>query len=320
MDPMARGKSKKKATKPRAPQPRPAKSSKPKRRRGRKKKRGGKQVRFPRVVDATGKTARLAYRGLSANNIRNLQKGDRPIFTAQKPDGTASALQHIVDDSEDSGWLSFEQGGLGISAGKYAAKPVDAETKKPRDVEIRNRRFLKQAKSYAMKSRKEDTADTNRIGYVGGILPTAGSERLDVSTEAMAKAHFKPDEARDEEARRKRAWAVKLAKADREVLVKPGRAGISGAQVPFMAKVQEVPREYYNKHLHRQTSTKALGLYKSSRGKPVFHKVQIQGESSYRFAIPPADRRSMDDEDSEMSDIESMNLTDYDGLSDDEGD
>jgi hypothetical protein len=277
----------------------------------------GKQISFPRVVGrADDREADLAYRGMSVNNIRNLQKGDAPVFTVQNPMGTASAIEHIVDDSETSPFLSFEAGGLGISAGKYAPKPVEPRTNKPLGVEERAGGFLKQAKSYKEASRREHAA-AKRMGYIAGITATAGTERLDVSDTAKAERAFIPRRGVETERQRK---AVDLAVADREVLVKPGRAGIAPAQVPFVAKMQEVDKAYYEKHLTRQTSSKRLGYFKGFDADPIYSKIQVrpqeEGNDQYKFEVPDDLRRADDDSESEMSDIDEMNFEDFDDVED----
>lgn len=252
-----------------------------------------KQMSAPEVEGTN-----LYFRGMSVNNVRNLTKGKEVIFNAQNPEGKASPEQHIVDDDKDSPYLSFETEGLKISAGKYAPKPVDPKTKKPLDVK-EEKGFLKQEKSYAKKS-KQKHPDAKRIGYVGGIIPPVGT--LDFSTKEKANALKSPK-------------AQSLAIADKEVLVKPGIGGIKKDQVPFVAKVQEVPEDYYIKNIGNQTEKNALGYYKSTKGKPVYYKIQIASEhsdKSYKFNIPLELKREEDDSDSEMSDIESMEFSDWD--------
>lgn len=277
----------------------------------------GKQVHFPGVVGrGDNAPADLVYRGMSVNNVRNMQKGKPAIFTAQNPGGKASAIDHIVKDDPDSPYLSFEAGGLGISAGKYAAKPVAPDTHKPFGVEKMKGGFLKQEKSYVSKSRK-DYPKAKRIGYVGGISKNAGMDRLDVSDKAKAEAAFNPPAHYSDNPRSK---AAALAVADREVLVKPGKEGIGRQHMPLVAKVQEVTEAYYRKHLARQTSRKALGYYKRFESDPVYSKIQIpnqEGNNGYKFAIPKDLRRAGDDSEDEMSDIESVNLGDYE--SDEDG-
>lgn len=269
----------------------------------------GKQTRFPGVVaSANDAPADLVYRGMSINNIRNLQKGNEAVFTAQAPSGEATPLQHVVDDSEASPYLSFEGGGLDVSAGKYAPKPVGAD-RKPLGVTRKPDGFLKQEKSYTQQSRL-DHPDAKRIGYVGGITRDAGSARLDVSDELKARHAFGTAQGETSERREK---AVDLATADREVLVKPGLAGIAPAKVPFVSKVKEVNEAYYRKHVARQTSHKALGYFKRYGGTPTYLKLQIpDSHPEYKFGISADLRRDDDDSESEMSDIEDIDLSDYD--------
>jgi hypothetical protein len=264
-----------------------------------------KQMHFPKVVVRDGEGVSeaddLIYRGMSVNNIRNLQRDEGVVFSAQNPGGTASPEEHIVNDSPESPFLSFEAKSLAISAGKYAAKPVNPDSKKPLGVEKKEGGFLKQHKSYTADSRRRFPT-AKRIGYVGGIKPE-GKETADYSTETKASA------LTDERARN-------LAVADAEILVKPGEGGISKTDVPFVAKVQEVTPEYYEAHVAKQSARKALGYYKPTGGPPVYHKIQIPSKytgEEYEFAIPEELRRASDDED--MSDIESMGFSD-----DEEGD
>lgn len=268
----------------------------------------GKQTRFPAVVKSGDDSpAELDYRGMSVNNILNLQRGHGAVFTAQDPKGTATPLAHVVDDSETSPYLSFELGGLDISAGKYAPKPVDADNK-PLDVTQKPDGFLKQEKSYTSASRQRNPG-AKRIGYVGGITRDSGTQRLDVSDEGKARGVFSttPGETTD-----RKEKAVALAKADKEVLVKPGDSGIAPDKVPFVSKVKEVNEAYYRKHVARQTPQKALGYYKAHGENPTYVKLQVHGgPGAYKFA-PPADlQRPDDDSESEMSDIEDINLEDY---------
>jgi hypothetical protein len=276
----------------------------------------GKQIKAPAVVKQEDNApADLVYRGMSVNNIRNLQRGEPAVFTAQAPTGAANAVDHIVDDSPESPYLSFEAGGLGISAGKYAPKPVDANNK-PHDVVQNADGFLKQEKSYTRASRRRHP-NAKRIGYVGGIPADAGTERLDVSTAPKAAAALGA-EALGSQARRDKAQ--QLAVADKEVLVKPGAAGIAPAKVPLVASVKEVNEAYYRKHVARQTSRKALAYYKPSGegAAPVYTKVQIPANNAqYKFDIPEDLRRTDEDSEAEMSDNEDMNLEDYDGDDDD---
>ena len=269
----------------------------------------GKQTRFPSVVSADDhKPAKLVYRGMSINNVRNLTTGSEAVFTSQAPEGTATPLEHVVDDSQDSPWLSFEAGGLDVSAGKYAPKPVDPDTRKPLGVERKPGGFLKQEKSYTAKSRR-DHPTAKRIGYVGGITPDAGSERLNVSDERHARHVFAatPDETQE-----RRQKAIDLAKADREVLVKPGVGGIEAAKVPFVSKVKEVDEAYYRKHVARQTPSKTVGYYKAFGEDATYVKMQIPpSHPGYKFGVPRDLLREDDDSESEMSDIEDPDLSDY---------
>ena len=269
----------------------------------------GKQLKFPGVVkQADDQAADLVYRGMSVNNIRNLQKGKPAVFTAQSPTGAANAVEHIVDDSPESPYLSFEAGGLAVSAGKYAAKPVDDDNK-PRGVHQNEDGFLKQEKSYTADSRR-DYPGAKRIGYVGGIPADAGSGRLDVSTRDKAARGLSAPALGSAERREK---ARALAEADKEVLVKPGPTGIAPAKVPFVAKVQEVTEAYYRKHVARQSSRKALGFHKPYNAPAVYSKIQLPADNAqYKFNIPADLRRTDEDSEAEMSDIESMDLGDFD--------
>lgn len=268
----------------------------------------GKQTRFPGVVkSADNSPAELDYRGMSINNILNLQRGHDAVFTAQDPTGTATPLAHVVDDSETSPYLSFELGGLDISAGKYAPKPVDADNK-PLEVTQKPGGFLKQEKSYTSASRQRNP-DAKRIGYVGGITRDSGTERLDVSDESKAQSVFSTTPS---ETTARKEKAVALAKADKEVLVKPGASGITADKVPFVTKVKEVDEAYYRKHAARQTPQKALGYYKAYGEEPTYVKLQVRGgPGAYKFNTPDELQRADDDSEAEMSDIEDINLDDY---------
>jgi hypothetical protein len=263
-----------------------------------------KQVRFPAVTVGKGRDERaadnLVYRGMSVNNVRNLQRR-RPVFTAQNPHGHASPEDHIVNDDPNSPYLSFEARGMNVSASKYAPKPIDPRTRKPRDVQLQEGGFLKQKKSYVQSSR-ERNPDALRMGYIGGIVPPGGGRTLDFSTPKKALA------LRSEEARER-------AVADAEVLVRPGPEGIAPEQVPFVAKTQEVDAAYYQKHVGNQTGSKALGYSKpfGDGADTTYYKIQIPpkyNSGNHQFRIPEELQRD-DDEMSEMSSIASMNLSDY---------
>ena len=263
-----------------------------------------KQKNFPKVAikDAEGlkEDKDLIFRGMSINNVKNLRQEKGVVFNAQKPGGTATPDQHIVEDSSESPYLSFETEGLDISSGKYAAKPVDPLTRKPFGVEKKEGGFLKQKKSYEADSRT-DFPDALRIGYVGGIKKSV-RPTLDYSTQTKAAA-LKTTKAQD------------LAIADREILVKPGNPGIPREDVPFVARVKEVDYAYYKKHIVNQTPRKALGFYKSSKGDPIYHKIQIPDKythASYEFQVPKDTLRNSDDEGPEMSDVESIGFSDDD--------
>ena len=232
----------------------------------------------------------LNYRGMSVNNISNLQKNNAAVFTVNNPAGTASADDHIVNDDLNSPYLSFEKGGLEISAGKYAPKPVD-EHNAPLGVKTLEGGFLKQDKSYT-KDSQELHADRQHIGLVAGVVPMKSDE--DYSTPDKADA-LKSEKARI------------LAVADREVLVKPGAKGIGRSDVPFLARVKRVPKEYYIRHIQNQTTNKALGFYDG-----LHYKIQMDKRSNenYRFAfkIPPVLTRAADESDDEMSDIEEIGM------------
>ncbi len=263
----------------------------------------GKQMAAPRVVDVSGglpQTASLDYRGMSVQNVANLQHGPAadadPVFTVQQPEGKATAVEHIVDDAEDSPYLSFERGGLAVSAGKYAPKPVDPVTNRPLGVAKRSSGFRKQEKSYSEESRRKHR-DDKYIGYVGGIR---ANEHPSEDYSTPNKAAALPDEkARD------------LAVADREVLVRPGAKGIERQNVPFVAKVKRVSGDYYERHIGHQSRKKALGYYKAFDKDPDYFKMQIADEHTedgLEFDVSPEYIRQ-DDSESEMSDIESMEFS-----------
>lgn len=230
----------------------------------------------------------LIYRGMSVNNLANLY-GDNPaIFTVQNPEGSATPEEHIVDDSQDSPYLSFEAEGLAVSAGKYAPKPVDDDNK-PLGVEMLEGGFLKQEKSYT-KGSQEEHEGRKRIGVVAGIRKRR--EHLDFATKEKA-AKLKGEKAQD------------LAVADKEVLVKLGVEGIKREDVPFFAKVKRVPEAYYKKNIKNQTNKKALGFFDGT-----YYKTQIDQERSAAFGFDVHEDliRSADESDDEMSDIEDLNL------------
>lgn len=231
--------------------------------------------------------ADLIYRGMSVNNISNLKKDKPAIFTVQHPQGEASPADHIVRDDMDSPFLSFEAGGLDVSAGKYAPKPVD-ESWRPLGVSTLEGDFLKQEKSYTQES-QEKYKDRARIGLVAGIRRAKG--QLDFSTAEKARALGDPD-------------AEKLAVADKEVLVKPGDKGIARRDVPFLARVKRITREYFQKHIKNQTAEKALGFHNDT-----FYKLQMHTpESGFGFDVSPELLRGPNASDDEMSDIEEMDL------------
>lgn len=245
----------------------------------------GRKVAKKKGADLGGD---LIYRGMSVNNLANLY-GDSPaIFTVQNPEGTATPEEHIVDDSLDSPYLSFEAGGLAVSAGKYAPKPVDDDNK-PLGVEILEGGFLKQDKSYTKESQGEHEGK-KRIGVVAGIRKRR--EHLDFATQEKAEK-LKGKKAQD------------LAIADKEVLVKPGAEGIKREDVPFFAKVKRVPETYYKKNIKNQSSKKALGFFDGT-----YYKTQIDQARSDTFSFDVDDEllRRADESDDEMSDIEDLNL------------
>lgn len=245
---------------------------------------GGKKKK-DKAKDSEGE---LIYRGMSVNNIANLYGKKKAVFTVQHPEGSATPEEHIVDDDMDSPYLSFEARGFEVSAGKYAPKPVD---KKNRPVGVKELEggFLKQEKSYTQESQLEH-ADKARIGLVAGIRKK--KSHLDYSDAEKAKA-LKDKKAQD------------LAIADKEVLIRPGKDGVTPEEVPFIAKVKRVPPGYFVRHIKNQTAKKGLGFYNGA-----YYKVQIDDERSpdFSFDHPPELRRSDSDSDSEMSDVEDMNM------------
>jgi hypothetical protein len=219
----------------------------------------------PNRVDLTSK---LIYRGMSANNVANRDDDKPSVFTAQNPDGKASAVKHIVDDDPDSPYLSFEANGLGVSAGKYGHKPVD-EKSQSLGVTTDENGFLKQEKSYTQDNIGDKYAGRKRIGVVAGIFKK--STHLDVSTETKAKAELNPRNVKGGPQER----AVDLAVADKEILVKPGPDGIAKGDVPFYAKVETITEQEFIDNLDNQTPTMALGYHK-----PSYYKIQIDTERS----------------------------------------
>ena len=263
----------------------------------------------------------LNYRGMSVNNIKNLQDGDSddPIFTVQNPDGTASPVEHIVDDAMNSPYLSFEKNTLAVSAGKYAPKPVDQHNH-PLGVRTLSGGFLKQEKSY-VEDAWDDYDVRDRIGLVGGILPQRSDE--DYSTPKLAEklvtlAQKNESTRQKQEREEKEKKARDLAVADEEVLVKPGADGISRQQVPFLARVKRVPQEYYQRNIMNQTPQKALGFFNG-----LYYKLQLDGRSddayNFSFSFDPELLRKEEESDDEMSDIEDLDFDfDKDSLGDDQ--
>lgn len=276
------------------------------------------QSSFPKLIrtadDTTSAESSLIFRGMSVNNVKNLkhsvleQDQDSAIFSAQMPQGDATPIDHIVDDFDDSPFLSFESGSYNISAGKYAPKPTHADTRKPRGVSNTAAGFLKQKPSYTGETRKA-YPDAKRIGYFGGINPAYG-QILDVSTVELATQHLV-----DEEHQERQDNARRIAVNDREVLVTPGVQGIPGSRLPFVGKVQAVTKDYYNKKKTRQTATKALGFFKPANtvaAKTDYFKVQIaekyNRDKVHAFSIPEHERKREDDDSSDISDVESIDL------------
>lgn len=273
------------------------------------------QSSFPKVVRTGGENpiseTSLIYRGMSVNNVRNLQQSaltqdqTEVIFNAQNPEGQATEVQHIVDDHPDSPFLSFEARGYDISAGKYAPKPIGPNGRKPRGVRRKKGAFLKQVPSYTGETRNKYD-QSSYVGYVGGLSPQ-DLETLDVSTPDLATQNLTDVDA-DREANARR-----IAVNDREVLLKPGEGGVPRSKVPFVAKVKEVTRDYYEKKLNRQTSTKALGFFKpanSVTAKTRYLKTQIPEKytQGYGFDVPEHLRKQNDDDESDISDVESIDL------------
>ncbi len=211
-------------------------------------------------------TDKLIFRGMSVNNIANRAKDDASIFTVDQPNGTASPVEHIVDDAPNSPYLSFESQGLNVSAGKYAHKPVDAQNQ-PIGVQTLSSGFFKQEKSYTQENM--DKHQGKRIGIVAGIFNQA--HYLDVSTETKAQAEV----AKTTSSPADKATAVDLAVADKEILVKPGTDGISKGQVPFYAKVEVLTKDEFIANIDRQTPTMALGFHNG-----VYYKIQIDTAKS----------------------------------------
>lgn len=262
-----------------------------------------------RYIRTQASPADLIYRGMSVNNIFNLRKPQSPIFTVQNPDGEVTPEDHIVEDDPNSPYLSFEAESLSISAGKYAPKPVD-DNARPLGVSVLDGGFLKQEKSYTGES-QEKYEGRKRIGMVAGIRKP--KDALDFSTPDKAQA-LKSKKAQD------------LAVADKEVLVKPGKRGITPVEVPFLAKVQRVDKDYFVRHINNQSAKKALGFFND-----MFYKIQIQGRPpglnmpEYSFSIPEELLRKASEASEDMSDIDEMEInlrdfeeTDEDGVRDDE--
>ena len=273
------------------------------------KEHGGSEKIFPPLSQSgAGSThpAGMIYRGMSVNNIRNLQKAkeaeadDDVIFDVQHPDGKATVEEHVRDDAENSPFLSFEKEGYEVSAGKYAPKPVFPRTARPMHVTKRKGGFLKQRQSYKTWQREKTIS---KLGYVGGVKPGKEAPMVDISDEKRASEHLKDEES------------IKRAVADREILLRPGAEGVPRRALGFVAKVKQVPKAYFEKHVGNQTRDKSLGIYRpyGEAKAPEFYKLQIdRGETDegVGFDVPKELMREEEDSTDEMSDIEEMDFSD----------
>ncbi|WP_081681210.1 DUF4157 domain-containing protein [Cellulomonas sp. URHD0024] len=259
-----------------------------------------REVNFPVVVQGADGIANLVYRGMSPDNVKNMLSENDIVFRTQTLGGTDTPVQQIVDDSVTSPYLSFEAEGLGVSAGKYAPKPVDAKNR-PKGVDIKDGGFLKGKKSYTTDAREEsELKKEKRLGYVGGIA--SSPDHVDLSTKEKAEKAI-PKGSVEEQKRRK---AINIAVSDKEVLVKPG-PGIPQAGLLFVAKVKEVDEAYFLKNVIHQKPKMALGFFRPRDKKPIYTKIEII-KGDYSFTIPAEMKRNDEDSESEMSEIEDMNF------------
>lgn len=263
-----------------------------------------KQIHQPSVVGRTetgvAMAGNLIFRGMSPNNIKDFHapKADdqAPVFIAENPKGTASATEHISEDSRESPYLSFETEGLGISAGKYAPKPVSAENELV-GVTYEGGHLKSQKASY--KQHNAVRGQHHRAGMVAGI-DRRKFETEDYSTERKASALKSDDAQKQRDAREK-------AVADKEVLVKAGEKGIPAEKVPFIALIEEVSKDYYRANASNQTDRLALGYYKphGEIGKTVYYKIYIPDEYATHFMFEMDDifKRQADETLAEMAPV-----------------
>lgn len=251
---------------------------------------------MPTVVGANANT--LLYRGLSVQGIKNLQESlhnpEMPVVKAQHPNGDATIYQHVRENSTESPYMSFEIG-MGVSVGKYAPKPVNDQNK-PIGLSQEKDGYLRTPPSYKTQNIKA-TADNKRIGYTVAVEPGQFKD-VDLSTEDKAAGQFQNDKTIKNEADRNRA--IKMAVADKEVLLTPEEDGITRDKIALVQKIQAVRKDYYKANDSKQTSTKALAKFKNRHFKIQIPK-KYNPELLYKYDFPESNQ-------DDMSSIDSMDL------------
>ncbi|WP_299780238.1 hypothetical protein [uncultured Roseobacter sp.] len=257
------------------------------------KQHEGKQMHAPRIIgvspEGKAQVGSLIFRGMSPNNIKNFEasqhggEGAPPVFIAENPTGRASAKDHIADDDRQSPYLSFEAGGVAISAGKYALKPVSKNNTLV-DVSYEGGHLKSNTPSY--RARGTSRNEHHRAGMVAGVSATDDLHPEDYSTETTAK------KLRDDDAQAK-------AIADKEILIRAGTKGIAAEDVPFIALVEQVDEEYYRANASNQTPSQALGYYKPNGplDRTVYYRLYIPTEYAENFGFDIAAHQQRHPED-----------------------
>ncbi len=256
----------------------------------------GNKNRMPQIKGGE----KLLHRGLSAQGIKNLKESLHdpkiPVIKAQHPNGKATLYQHVRENSIESPYMSFEIG-MDVSVGKYAAKPVDDQNK-PVNLYQEEDGYLRIPPSYK-KENINATVNNKRIGYTVAVEPEQFKD-IDLSTEDKAISQFQNDNAIKDD--KDRIIAIKMAVADKEVLLIPGEKGITKDKIALVQKIQQVNNEYYEEHVSKQTPTKALARYKNQYFKTQIPKKYNPGlHYQYNHNVP------IDNSD-DMSSIDSMDL------------
>ncbi len=263
-----------------------------------------KQMRAPRIIgvspDDKAKVGNMIFRGMSPNNIKNFEasqhggEGAPPVFIAENPTGRASATDHIEKDDRQSPYLSFEAGGVAISAGKYALKPVSANNTLV-DVSYEEGHLKSDTPSYRASGPSRN--EHHRAGMVAGVSATDDLHPEDYSTETYAKKLHRED-------------ARKKAIADKEILIKAGAKGIAAEDVPFIALVEQVSEDYYLANASNQTPSQALGYYKphGELDRTVYYRLYIPTDyaKSFVFDIAAHQQRHPEDLRPEMGAIDPL--------------